>query len=213
MSGNVKNPCGLRVITRFGLGIVLGLSEIPSEGRVRIHLDKETKTGEKEMMIETSGVYPETDCLLIRLAHLPMGWVSSLMFLTSSAFGRWLLHQKAPDDEVQIVLDLVNGSFVSNRPLSFLMKKLFMLEPWLDRWHHEIIDTDSFDRRDSVLVDTFRNRQAKMAGTTGGISSSFLLELDPDGFRGKIHSYYIVSEVGTGIIMGCDYPHKEIVNT
>lgn len=174
------------VITRFGLGNVLG----GNERIIKVRLDKPFLNKEILELKSRGEVFQFCDYAVLMVINAPQATLSNIQFYPTKEKAEEVINLPRPPDQSCCLLDLKNLTFELNfKPGPLINKGFTWQSAWLDRWGINDINNFPLLKEAKAFVAEYRQ---KMHSTTVGIVFSALLDME----KKDILSYIVLTEVG-----------------
>ncbi len=196
----------MRVITSYGLGEVDDIEWKGGVSFVTVALDKPFIDQER-MEMNRKNLFIVSDWALVRVINVAArGVFSNMQFHPSKESAEAAFLVPTPPDEILFLLDFEKGRFNVSDNQDFFYDRSAIIRPWIDRWAVEKFDifpTASDARK------KFRQEEADMSGTTGGICS--IIHLD-GRWGGAVLGFHIAVSYPRGIVIRKEFGIKKPVN-
>ena len=185
----------MRVVTSYGLGEVNDIEWKGGVSLVTVNLDRPFLEQER-MEMGRGNLFAVSDQVLVRVIRVAArGVFSNMQFHPSKESAEAVFHAPLPPDETLFLIDLKEGRFKVSGDQDFFYDRSAIIRPWIDRWaleRFDIFPTASDARR------KFREEQADMSGTTGGVCS--LIHLD-GRWGGTVLGFFVAVSYPAGIVI------------
>ncbi len=177
---------GKQVITRFGFGEIIEVSDFQS----KVRLEKPFLGEEIRSFDNRSEIFDFSDYAVLMVINAPQAVLSTAQYYPTREKVREVLNLPWPPDQSCYLLDFEKLNFDLNFQPGLLINKGFTWQSaWLDRWgRNEIENFSSIEKARSFLNDYRKT----MHSTGVGMTLSVLLAMETK----KILAYVVLAEIG-----------------